>query len=151
MIFSSCSSYWETQEEYLLPASSNIKRIKTKVIGITTYNYYDILGEISGANLLNFPKNAMAGRGWIMKKWHTASTQEIENLNAFFTEEKSDQETASKIIETIKDGKNYVIAYAHDNGKPSLMENDYMIYNWMEFYYLDMRHKKLIHISYGKF
>ena len=149
----SCNQYWEYQEKYLLPSSYKLEKIDAKKIGITTYNFYKIIGEINTDSIKHFPKYAMKDRGWSIDKWHKASFQEFKNLKSFFEEESPfiDKEALNKILKSIEQESNYLIASANDNDRPSLKMKDYLVGSWMEFYFLDLDKNELIHISYGEF
>lgn len=152
MLFS-CNQYWEHQEKHLLPSSYELRKIDTKEIGITTYNFYRITSNIKKDSIKYFPKYAMKDRGWSIDKWHKSSIQELKNLKSFFKDEypNIDSETSNKIIKSIEQQSNYLIASANVKNRPSLKKKDYQTHNWMEFYFLDLDKNELVHISHGKF
>lgn len=155
MLFIACflisctSTYWEMQEDFLLPESLEIERLISKEIGISTLNTYKITGELEAVELKGFPKYAMKGRGWGMVQWHSPTNQEIINILALKEQDDIDNEVKS-VLEAIRNNE-YLIAYAQDTDAISFSKDGYETYEWFELYFLNIGQKELTHISYGKF
>ncbi len=149
-LFVGCtSSYWEMQEDFLLPKASHIERQVSKEIGIATLNTYKISNDLEFAELKDYPKYAMEGRGWKMIHWHKPGRQEVTNILALSQQEDIEKDIKS-VLETIKSDQ-LLIAYAQDTDVTPLSKEDYQTYQWIELYFLNLSDKELIHLSYGKF
>ncbi len=151
LILTSCSPYWKEQEKFLLPDSYELERVETTQQGIITYNRYKVQATAKDDSLFKYPVNTMEGRGWIITNWHEPTKQELVNLKILFKQE-AFRNNFLKGLETALEGaKDYLIAYAYDKDDASLDQKNYQVHNWIEFYYLNLDEKELIHISYGKF
>tara|TARA_B100000768_G_C11244231_1_gene361030 strand:- start:192 stop:656 length:465 start_codon:yes stop_codon:yes gene_type:complete len=137
------------REEFLLPDNIEVERQSSREIGITTLNVYRLGGNLEDVELEDYPKYAMDGRGWEMVHWHRPSNQEVENILALIQQEDISEEVKSA-LEKIKGNKS-LIAYSQDKDATPLSEKDYQTHEWIELYFVDIKDKKLTHISYGKF
>lgn len=143
------SSYWEKQENFLLPKTSQIQRQVSKEIGIATLNTYIFSNDLDRNELKDYPRYAMDGRGWKMVHWHKPDKQEITNILALSSQEDIEKDIKS-VLETVKSNQ-LLIAYAQDTDVTSLSKESYHTYQWIELYFLNLSNKELVHISYGKF
>ncbi len=140
------TTYWEMQEDYLLPESYKLEKIDSREIGITTYNLYDIKNTINIDSLEKYPKYSMEGRGWEMIKWHKPSNEELLNLEKLFEFE----DINSEFLNEINLDKE-LIAYAKGAVDSGLDDKNYELTNWIELYFLNMKDRRILHVGYGKF
>lgn len=146
----SCTTtYWEMQEDFLLPEALEIERQTSKEIGISTLNTYKISGNLEVVELKGYPKYAMDGRGWEMVHWHKPSNQEIDNILALSQQEDISEEVKS-VLESVKNNQS-LIAYSQDNDATPLSKENYQTHQWIELYFLIPENSKITHISYGRF
>lgn len=143
------NTYWEMQEDFLLPENLEIERQSSDEIGIATLNFYKISGNLEGIELEDYPIYAMDGRGWEMVHWHKPSNQVVKNILALSQQEDISDEVKSA-LEKIKSNES-LIAYAQDKDTFSLSEENYQTHEWIELYFLNLPKKQLTHISYGRF
>lgn len=146
----SCENTYEKQIGYLLPDTNTLELISKKETGITYFNIYKVSGDIDTNELSQFPQNVISKNEKVVIKWHKPTNNEIKDIRMFFKEEQSNNESATKLLNKIS-MDNYLMALIYDKDKSPLGIKGYSVSDWMELYFLDLKNKKLIHISYGKF
>ncbi len=157
----SCDSTWEKQIDYLLPKQNKLTVIESNESPMASLSTYKVKGDINLDSISSYPIKREIGERWALKKWRTTKNkEEAKNLIEMLEEVKCNTNCDSndvhfnKELDTVIDGienqKGYISYYFHppDDKNP---KNYYYSLDFIEFYYLDAKGKKIFHISYGKF
>jgi hypothetical protein len=146
-----CVNPIEKQADNLLPESNVLELVSEREIGITNFYTYKVTGDLNPEKLLKFPINVISEKEKAVIKWHKPDENELRDIKVFIEEEQENNKTATQLLESLLNGRKYLIALIYDKDRKPLGTQGYSVYDWMELYFLNTKEKELIHISYGKF
>ena len=141
----------EKQRNYLLPEGIKLELVSEQEVGITNFYVHEVQGDLNVPILLEFPVNEISEKEKEVVKWHKPNADESQDFEMFVKEEQANNEIAVRLLENLSNDKEYLVALIYDKDGSPLGTERYSVYDWMELYFIDIKDKKLTHISYGKF
>lgn len=146
LVFTKCNS---VDNKFLLPNSYKISLECKEKYGITTFYVYNVnFSSRDLDSISQYPKKSDLNQS--DNKWHKPNDKEKQSFREFYELELKGHKLADTIIDGVDKNLYYIFVSSY-SGNPVLGENGYSPYDWQNYYFLNLKNKELIYLSYGEF